>query len=313
MERLVQHLKMSVLLTSSSTSTGKRDMIQGSESTATLLIQQGKSHWVTPREDMVHAKGKGVLKTYWIQPLSKGSVSSFDESRVSEADDSDQAQQLRSTDRNERLIDWIVELMKHYLKRVIARRKVAGQNLASPVPFTNQSLAKRGSALEELRETIYLPEFDPVVVIQQEEIAAEIELDDSICSQLREYVARIAALYKRNAFHNFEHACHVTLSVHKFLQRIAKPNLDDTLGTATAASQIHQYTHGLTSDPLTLFGMVFSALIHGEFFSYQLPTNDLMYPLQTSTIAECQMSSLPKKILRWPRFLKTKVLPSSIR
>ena len=40
-------------------STGKPDHIQCSQATADLLIAAGKTHWVTPRDHLVVAKGKG--------------------------------------------------------------------------------------------------------------------------------------------------------------------------------------------------------------------------------------------------------------
>lgn len=47
-------------------STGRPNMIQISEQTATLLERRGYKHWFEPREDLVHAKGKGELQTYWL-------------------------------------------------------------------------------------------------------------------------------------------------------------------------------------------------------------------------------------------------------
>jgi hypothetical protein len=47
-------------------STGQRNKIQCSQATADLLIAGGKKHWVQPRDDLVNAKGKGVLQTYFI-------------------------------------------------------------------------------------------------------------------------------------------------------------------------------------------------------------------------------------------------------
>jgi hypothetical protein len=43
-------------------------------------------------------------------------------------------------------------------------------------------------------------------------------------SQLHNYVATIASLYRDNPFHNFEHASHVTMSVVKLLSRIVAPS-----------------------------------------------------------------------------------------
>jgi len=82
---------------------------------------------------------------------------------------------------------------------------------------------------------------------------------------------QVASTYHDNPFHNFEHACHVTMSVSKFLKRIVTPEIDleelsnlqdkDKIAQQIA-SHLHDYTHGLTSDPITIFAIVFSALIH---------------------------------------------------
>ena len=46
--------------------TGARDKIHLSQECADQLIAAGKSHWIQAREDKVHAKGKGELKTFWL-------------------------------------------------------------------------------------------------------------------------------------------------------------------------------------------------------------------------------------------------------
>jgi hypothetical protein len=57
--------------------------IQVSQSTADLLFANGKGHWLTPREDLVKAKGKGLLQTYWCCiPKSSGSSRTFSDSFV---------------------------------------------------------------------------------------------------------------------------------------------------------------------------------------------------------------------------------------
>jgi len=40
--------------------------IQISQETANLLIAAGRVKWIKPRKDLVHAKGKGLLQTYWL-------------------------------------------------------------------------------------------------------------------------------------------------------------------------------------------------------------------------------------------------------
>jgi len=49
-------------------STSQPGMIHVSETTATLLMKRGKGSWLRLREDVVCPKGKGVMRTYWVEP-----------------------------------------------------------------------------------------------------------------------------------------------------------------------------------------------------------------------------------------------------
>lgn len=73
-------------------------------------------------------------------------------------------------------------------------------------------------------------------------------------------------MYRENSFHNFQHASHVTQSVVKLLSRVVTADSIDYDGMCytekAGAHQLHQYTFGITSDPLTQFAVAFSALIH---------------------------------------------------
>lgn len=111
-----------------------------------------------------------------------------------------------------------------------------------------------------------LPEFDPALA-ENPKAEAAIELDPAVQSQLNTLIAIIAGLYRDNPFHNFEHASHVTMSVVKLLSRIVAPT-DKVIEIAEQENQgdlvstLHDHTYGITSDPLTQFACVFSALIH---------------------------------------------------
>lgn len=62
-----------------------------------------------------------------------------------------------------------------------------------------------------------------------------------------------------------QHASHVTMSVSKLLSRIVAPHFDqETLSIAKQQEELalHDHTYGITSDPLTQFAVVLSALIH---------------------------------------------------
>jgi len=48
-------------------STGLRNRIQLSQATADLLKKVGKDSWMVKRSEEVHAKGKGLMQTYWLK------------------------------------------------------------------------------------------------------------------------------------------------------------------------------------------------------------------------------------------------------
>ena len=51
-------------------STGMGGRIHVSDATANELKAKGKGHWLKQREDQVQAKGKGVMQTHWLDPMS---------------------------------------------------------------------------------------------------------------------------------------------------------------------------------------------------------------------------------------------------
>ena len=56
-------------------STGLPGKIQVSEETAKLIQRDSKSQWLTKRDTMITAKGKGELQTYWAEPNRRVSFS----------------------------------------------------------------------------------------------------------------------------------------------------------------------------------------------------------------------------------------------
>jgi 3'5'-cyclic nucleotide phosphodiesterase len=92
-----------------------------------------------------------------------------------------------------------------------------------------------------------------------------IELDPKIEKDLHTFVMIISKMYHdSNPFHNFEHACHVTMSVSK-LQRILTPDISDDQMSPSKESlhgHLKQSTYGIYTDPIAQFAIVFSALVH---------------------------------------------------
>ena len=273
-------------------STGERDKIQCSASTMEELRAAGKEHWVSPRDKLVHAKGKGDMQTYWISTTSASPGSrrvsgdsldtgmsgdsnapSRDNSGIWGADD-EIPEEVTQRIRHQRLIDHNVHLMAQHLKQIIARRKVLGIVGKLPEvtpPEIHPPSTEVTTVMEECTEVIHMPNFDESAFSAHVD-PNSIELDKKVLGQLKRYVTVIAAMYRNNSFHNWEHASHVTMSVNKLLQRVvAAENVSKKLrrdkmkkgvNKKEIASELHEFTYGITSDPLTQFAIVFAALIH---------------------------------------------------
>jgi class 3 adenylate cyclase len=242
-------------------STGIPNRIQVSSTTADLLIEAGKANWVKPRDELIEAKGKGKMQTYWVEPKGMGAgggtLSDMPSLRLSEPS---------MDERTQRLVEWNIDILTHLVKRIVAKRgapKSSRRKKATPGDIPR---IKNMTVLEEVKEIIELPELDTVAHTKQED-PENIELDEVVSTQLEGYVVAISALYKDNPFHNFDHASHVSMSVAKLLSRVVK--LEEDLASRNLAnnersldSSLHGQTFGITSDPLTEFACVYSALIH---------------------------------------------------
>ena len=295
-------------------STGQKNRIHVSEETAELLRNAGKGHWVYARQELVQAKGKGTMRTFWIDTTragdydvnkpGAGNSSTTGSSVRNQSENGDDREKLNDLldgsgaaakadkpgqpindsfteeqNKTRRLIDWQVDMFASLLKQMVARRAAtsAAPRNSKPVLAADYELkASRGKiSLDEVKEIIHLPDFDARAAARQNEDLSKVDLGPNVIRQLRTFITTVASMYRPNHFHNFAHACHVTMSVKKLLSRIVllPPELqteNETSGQRTngsnkkgnLASSLHDNTYGITSDPLTQFALVFSALIH---------------------------------------------------
>uniref|UniRef100_A0A7R9WW54 Guanylate cyclase domain-containing protein n=1 Tax=Craspedostauros australis TaxID=1486917 RepID=A0A7R9WW54_9STRA len=277
-------------------STGSPGRIQVSREMADELVHAGKGHWIKPRSDKVLVKGKGEMQTYWLEVKGESNSTNGMESSASkvktaqtdsetsssgeghttqmvmEEEHSEVADEpsvvtmgnKRLTDRLQRLVNWNVDLLSRLLQEVIARRQTKG---TAPDPEEHLSglekdiLHTSENSLAEVCEIIKLPAYRPEFKLAN---PAAVLLSDEIIEQLRHFITMLALMYHDNPFHNFEHASHVTMSASKLLNRIVIPeDVNYQRKSAKAiASDLHDYTYGITSDPLTQFTVLFCALIH---------------------------------------------------
>ena len=235
-------------------------MIQVSQKTANLIIAAGKEKWVTAREELVNAKGKGQLQTYWLERKNSRSASvvSSDSSdsgdRVSILDQSLHAGS--NTSKIQRLIEWNVTIFQELLEELVAHRH-STIGISSKRKVIESVTKKAMYVRDEVVETILMPDYSSTTILNNDTV----NLDPKVIKQLRDYITQISNFYHvDNGFHNFEHASHVIMSTVKLLQRIASPDVKKK--DCKTEQDYFNYTFGISSDPLTKFAVVFSALIH---------------------------------------------------
>lgn len=192
-------------------SSGSANRIHISQDTAECLIDGGKAHWISARDDIVNAKGKGEMKTYWLE--FKHSVGS---TRSGSTENSNDVHEVPSTMPEEEkklateldartlsLVNWNADVLARLLKQIIARRKVLGHKLSSVIPVADPALME-GTVINEVAEIIHLPEYDAKAA-GIEANPDDIELEPHVYDQILNLVTQFALSYNPNPFHNFEH------------------------------------------------------------------------------------------------------------
>ena len=256
-------------------SNGLPDKIQLSQETADLLLAAGKASWIVAREDKVNAKGKGMLQTYFLNleedaNHSNGNSNDTEEettAHLTSFEDTEDfielakvAEKAKATPlgsaKNMRLVEWNADILLRHLKQIVQQRQRTNRHRQTP-PNEDVFLQRTPGAtvIDEVKEIIDLPGCADVSAIEDEN---DVKLDPDVVEQLRLYMKEIGGMYQNNPFHNFEHASHVTMSVQKLLSRIVAPSDIDRAYQGNTAD----HTYGITSDPLTQFSCILSALIH---------------------------------------------------
>jgi 3'5'-cyclic nucleotide phosphodiesterase len=223
--------------------------------TAALLAKAGKTHWIKPRQNSVNVKGKGILETYWLD-LTLKVITSTVQNDSSEVDQCNEEGLDETATEYGRLIGWTCELIQGHIRNLIATRKTSTNN-CNHCPIQYKSVTM-GTPLDEVVEALVLPEYDDFNTNQGDK--QSVDLDETVKTQLHRYISAIAEMYNYNPFHNFGHACHVTMSANKLLMRVVSPDID--VDDDNFASHLYDYTHGINSDPITILAIIFSAIIH---------------------------------------------------
>lgn len=193
-------------------SSGTANKIHLSQETAELLIAAGKTHWVVARQDIVNAKGKGELSTYWLEFKGQSGASTRSGSTEQSGDDGEavstspeevmKPKSKVSNDLDSRtlsLVSWNTDVLAKLLKQIIARRQVTGQKVASIIPVADPA-NKEKNVIEEVAEVIQLPAFD--AKLAKSDVDPEtIDLDPFVYEQIEDLVTQFAMSYNSNPFH----------------------------------------------------------------------------------------------------------------
>jgi class 3 adenylate cyclase len=176
-------------------STGKRDMIQVSEETAKLLISVGKSKWLVARDDLIEAKGKGILKTFWLQTQSLAKTSAANSSSGESASDNFVIDDMTLfvphdtsvglDEKTQRLIEWNKDVLARLLKQILSRRMLATNKGAQSVNEARSFHGVNDTVLDEVREVIQLPQFDDSCASAKNDA---VELSEQVMNQLTSFI-----------------------------------------------------------------------------------------------------------------------------
>jgi hypothetical protein len=264
-------------------SSGIPNRIHVSKETAKYLVDAGKGHWVKSRHDTVTLKGKGTLQTFWALPSASGGLSrtqSIGSSVSASGDDPadvdndltevtdkslidshPERKKASRLERMTRLVDWNVEVLFSLLRSLVASRESSrGAPLQGSMASNKTNFTRTQSLIHEMTDSLTLPEYSDDL---RRGDPNSCSISPAVKEQLRDFVLRIAHLYRDVPFHNFEHASHVIMSAGKLMKRIITPDgVDYDQSEAELGRCIHAVTYGISSDPLMQFAVVFAALIH---------------------------------------------------
>lgn len=256
--------------------------IHASGATAELLEKAGNEDWLHKRSEHISAKGMGSMETFWVKPLSTSNGTSSDDGMGSVQSDVESVSSVmigppQSSEKGKRLrlIRWTTQVLVELLQNLVAdRQRHSFENgiepILAPLHKTGPGALEEGPispsptkaiVVDELvRSVLEMPSFDKARTERRRK-ANQILLPSNVVRQIHLFVTNISGLYRDVPFHNFEHCTHVIMSARKLMKRIIEPdNIDYQLENAEAT--IHDTTYGISSDPLLLFTVVFSALIH---------------------------------------------------
>lgn len=162
-------------------------------------MRSGKEHWLEARSDFVSAKGKGILRTFFITPLVDKTYSADSRTPYSEEEDED----ILNVDfsgkladkllRRQREVEWVSELIRDSVREIVAHREIKkgkGTKFAEPLPSHR---SRNRTPLDEVVDVIEMPAYSSKAANAKSEAFA-IKIPDRVSALIREYVSIVSIL-----------------------------------------------------------------------------------------------------------------------
>jgi 3'5'-cyclic nucleotide phosphodiesterase len=221
-------------------------------------------------------RAKGVLSTYWLNISGDITISHVSGRQC--AGLSDQASNaievsellpdvLKSNAKHDLLIEWVCALLRPNIKMLLLKRIRNKEHDVVTMKLVVVPNVMNHIPLLEVADAIKIPDYKVLSNSKESKLdGASIKIDSMVKRQLCQYISLIASSYHHNPFNNFNHTCHVTMSVSKLLTRIINLMLDGVTTKNNAnmdiGYHIHDFTYGMHLDPITIIAILLSGIIH---------------------------------------------------
>jgi class 3 adenylate cyclase len=286
-------------------STGEVDKIQVSESTANLLTEAGHGSWLEKRDSKVFVKGKGDMQTYWVNPTTNNNEDKEQIQLSHQITCPYELTHCQTFMQRDSLVKWNTDLLERFLKQLLASRHLVNcrtrrfelvdknRSMGDGIAFFNDH-----KPIDDVTDLIVMSDFSDKKSVSEPIDSESVELGEAVCMQLKDYVHRIANMYRDNPVHNFEHASHVAMFASKIVKRIVRPvdidgyhqgNIKNQRHwTEVVARQIHDRTFGVSLDASLVFAAVIHDVDHTGVSNAQLvkEQDDLAVKYENKSVAE---------------------------
>lgn len=157
-------------------------------------MRSGKEHWLQGRSDAVSAKGKGILKTFWLTPQVDRAYSA----NSGETDEDEDILVVDSAGRlanqllkREREVEWVSELMRDAIRDIVGARATKKGKIMKGLDSLPGHRSKNRTPLDEVVDVIKMPEFDSKIA-DREAQAFAVKIPDNVSRLIREYVSIVS-------------------------------------------------------------------------------------------------------------------------